>query len=447
MASILLISYDNSSHIPFFPQHLFYLASALKRKKIHTVAVWLQDIHHGRPEALTKILDENHFDIVGLGFVAGYYQYRVAKEISYAVNQSKRRKEFRYVLGGHGPAAAPEWFMGKLCADVVVVGDGERAICNLGENNKTGVIQGLPYESDEFTPEVIEDLFPAMLYRLIRWPTSTRTDFCWPVLSSRGCKWKCSFCYRMREGFYERSVESIMEEVKWLHNNLKITHIQFSDELLMGSVKRTEEICNALLRLPFKIKWDCNGRLNFAHSSLLTLMKRSGAEYINYGIESLNQQMLNDMGKGLTVAQIHAGIQKTVGLGLSPGLNLLWGFPNDSIDNLWLAVEFLRKYDPCDELRTIRPVTPYPGTALFDLAVKQGLVKDVEDFYENKHKNSDLIAVNFMDIPTELAHEYLFRANKKLVENYLEKRMGRQVDAAARMYLKGDTGFRGFRDV
>jgi hypothetical protein len=52
-----------------------------------------------------------------------------------------------------------------------------------------------------------------------------------------------------------------------------------------------------------------------------------------------------------------------------------------------------------------------------------------------------------MDMPTELAHEYLFRANKKLVENYLEKRMGRQVDAAARMYLNGDTSFRGFRDV
>jgi radical SAM superfamily enzyme YgiQ (UPF0313 family) len=419
----------------------------LKRKRIHTVGVWLQDIHHGRPESLTKILDENHFDIVGLGFVAGYYQYRVAKEISHAVNQSKRRKEFRYVLGGHGPAAAPGWFMGKMGADTVVVGDGERAICNLAENGKTGIIQGLPYESDEFTPEVIEDLFPAMIYRLIRWPTSTRTDFCWPVLSSRGCKWHCSFCYRMRKGFYERSVESIMEEVKWLHNNLGITHIQFSDELLMGSQKRTEEICESILQLPFKMKWDCNGRLNYASNSTLQLMKKSGCEYVNYGIESLSQSMLDGMQKGLSVAQIHAGVQRTLAIGLSPGLNLLWGFPNDNEDNLWLAVEFLKKYDTCDELRTIRPVTPYPGTPLFELAVKDGLVKDVEDFYERAHVNSDLISVNFMDMPTELAHEYLFRANKKLVENYLQKRGARQVDAAARMYLKGDTSFRGFRSV
>jgi radical SAM superfamily enzyme YgiQ (UPF0313 family) len=215
----------------------------------------------------------------------------------------------------------------------------------------------------------------------------------------------------------------------------------------MGSEKRTEEICGAILRWGSKIKWDCNGRLNFAKPEILKLMKRSGCEYINYGIESMNQQMLNDMGKGLTVSQIHEGVRNTLELGLSPGLNLLWGFPNDSVDNLWLAVEFLKKYDPCDELRTIRPVTPYPGTPLFNLAVKEGLVKDVEDFYENKHKNSDLIAVNFMDMATDLAHEYLFRANKKLVENYLQKRGARQIDSAGKMYLKGDASFRGFRDV
>jgi radical SAM superfamily enzyme YgiQ (UPF0313 family) len=251
----------------------------------------------------------------------------------------------------------------------------------------------------------------------------------------------------MRKGFYERSVESIMDEVSWLHDNLGITHAQFSDELLMGSKQRTEDICNALLALPFKIKWDCNGRLNFATRETLSLMKISGAEYINYGIESLNQEMLNDMGKGLTVNQIHEGVRATLDLGLSPGLNLLWGFPGDTVDNLWLAVEFLKRYDPCDELRTIRPVTPYPGTPLFDLAVKDHLISGVEDFYERAHVNSDLISVNFMDMPTDLAHEYLFRANKKLVENYLQKRGARQIESAARMYLKGDTSFRGFRDV
>jgi radical SAM superfamily enzyme YgiQ (UPF0313 family) len=253
----------------------------------------------------------------------------------------------------------------------------------------------------------------------------------------------------MREGFHERSIDAIMDEIKYLADprGLAINHFQFSDELLMGSEKRTEEICDSILKLPFSIKWDCNGRLNYATQTTLSLMKRSGCEYINYGIESLNQQMLNQMGKGLTVNQIHEGVIATLQAQLSPGLNLLWGFPEDTVDNLWLAVEFLKQYDPCDELRTIRPVTPYPGCKLYDLAIKDHLLEGPEDFYENKHKNSDLIAVNFMDMPTDLAHEYLFRANKKLVENYLQKRGARQISAAAKMYLQGDARFRGFRDV
>jgi radical SAM superfamily enzyme YgiQ (UPF0313 family) len=442
LANILLISYDNGSHIPFFPQNLFYLYQAL-RKHQHTVGIWFQDIHHGKGADLTRLLDNSNWDIVGFGFVAGYYQYRVAQQLAKAINLSKKRGRFRFVLGGHGPAAAPAFFMEKLMCDTVVVGEGE----DLGWLNLPGgVYQCKPVEDDLISLGAYND-FPMDIYRLIRWPTSNRTDFCFPVLSSRGCKWHCSFCYRMRPGFHERAIEAIMEEVRYLYNQYQINHFQFSDELLMGSVKRTEAICEALLKLPFQIKWDCNGRLNFAQPETLQIMKRSGCEYINYGIESLNQQMLNDMGKGLTVEQIHSGVIETLRLGMSPGLNLLWGFPGDSVDNLWLAVEFLRKYDPCDELRTIRPVTPYPGTPLFDLAVKDGLLKDAEDFYERAHVNSDLIAVNFMDIPTDLAHEYLFRANKKLVENYLEKRGAAQVDAAARMYLKGDTSFRGFRNV
>ena len=93
MAKILLIVYDNGSHIPFFPQSIFHLYSALKADGGHTIAIWHQDLHHGPASFLTEILDNNPFDIVGLGFVAGYYQYKVAKEISEAINASKRRAQ------------------------------------------------------------------------------------------------------------------------------------------------------------------------------------------------------------------------------------------------------------------------------------------------------------------------------------------------------------------
>jgi len=177
-------------------------------------------------------------------------------------------------------------------------------------------------------------------------------------------------------------------------------------------------------------------------------MKKAGCSYVNYGIESLNQQVLNQMGKGLTTSQIYEGVEATLTQGLSPGLNLLWGFPTNNGQDLKEEVTFLKKYDPCHELRTIRPVTPYPGCRLFKNAIDDGLVKDgAEEFYEKLHKNSDLISVNFMDIPTPEAHRMLMEANSELIENYMGKRGKKSLDAASKLYLLGDTKFRGFRDV
>lgn len=445
MANVLLISYDNDAHIPFFPQNLFYLASALWSKG-HAVEPYLMDIHHGITEGITTVIDILDVDVVGLGFVAGYYQYRKAKEISDAVNKSKHRKKFNYVLGGHGPAAEPDFFLAKMGADTVVIGDGERSICACADKNQKGIIQGEPWEKEKDYSGYYAQ-FPIHIYRLIRFPTSTRTAFCFPILSSRGCKWHCSFCYRMREGFYERPIEAIIEEIKFLYRTYQINHFQFSDELLMSSEKRTEDICEALLKLNFKLKWDCNGRLNYSYPKLLQLMKQSGCEYVNYGIESLDQKILNQMGKGLAVEQIHNGVRSTLEAGLSPGLNLLWGFPGDTVQNLQNSVDFIKKYDPCHELRTIRPVTPYPGCPLYKKAIEMGLIKNAEDFYENLHKNSDLFTVNFMDIPTEKAHQCLYSANVELINNYKTKNEKRLIGQAQRLYLEGNPDFRGWRAV
>lgn len=451
MSNVLLISYDNGSHLPFFPLNLFYLTGALCKAN-HDVKIVYQDIHHFPDAQITDYIDKFEFkdnkkcDVVGLGFCAGYYQYRKAKGISAAVNGSRRRKEVVYVLGGHGPAAVPEFFIEKMGADTVVKGDGESAILDVAEKGTRGIIQGRPC-NDDGAPLWLYSHLPIDVYRLIRWPTSERTDFCFPILSSRGCKWSCSFCYRMREGFHERDIGSIMAEIKYLHKNFGITHFQFADELLMSSEKRTEAICQAILRLPFKIRWDCNGRLNFATSNLLGIMKTAGALYINYGIESLSDVRLKEMGKGLTVDRITQGVEDTLKAGLSPGLNLLWGFPGEGREDLQRAVDFLKKYDPCDELRTIRPVTPYPGCKLYDLAIEKGLLEGPEDFYERKHVNSDLFTANFMDMSVGEAHKALYEANHKLCMNYYSKRAVSAHESMDKLYLKGDTSFRGFRSV
>ena len=453
---ILLIVYDNGSHIPFFPQGIAYLTAALQEKG-HQVSIWMQDMHHKPETYLIELLSGGGYDLVGLGFVAGYWQYRKAKKIAEAVNKSTYRSAFKFVLGGHGPAAAPEYFMDLLEADAVFVGEADKTLPAYADGKLTAsdnIFDATMWGAvdPDATPWPAYDMFPIEAYRLIRWPTSTPEDFCMPILSGRGCPYKCTFCYRMQDGHFKpRDPEHVIEEMLFLHDGYGINHFQFSDELFMSSKKRVFEFCDAILahdvasQIP-GFKWDCNGRLNHAGFKTLKLMKRAGCEYVNYGIEAIDNGVLKNIKKGLMVQAIHEGVNNTLEAGLVPGLNLIWGSPGDDLDTLKRAEEFLLRYDTCKELRTIRPVTPYPGSQMYYDAINDGLIEGPEDFYEYHHVNSDLLTINQTGLADDEFHAALSKANRRLIRNYYNKKCW-QAEESARELYSGENDFRGFREV
>lgn len=460
---ILLITYDNESLIQWFPQGVAYLTSTLM-KFGHDVDIYEQDIHHYHDEHLTMTLDNEYYDMVGLSFIGGYYEYRKAIKISKAINNSKQRPF--YVVGGFGPSPDPKYFINKLECDAVVMGEGENTIIDLinhlsqkkslsnvlgiayKDGNNTFVNPGRPLIEDvDSIPMPAYDKFNITHYRLLRLPNCSKTDFIMPVLSGRGCTFTCNFCYRMDKGFRGRSNEAIIEEVKYLQKNYGITYIGFSDELLMSSKQRTVSLCEALIKTNLNIKWDCNGRLNYATPEILTLMKKAGCVFINYGIESFDDTALKNMDKALTTKQITKGIEATLDSGISPGFNIIFGNIGETKEILMKGVEFLLKYDDGAQMRTIRPVTPYPGSPLYHHAIREGLLKDIEDFYENKHTNSDLLTVNFTNMSDDDFYTALMEANQILLDNYHAKKQILVHKQLEDLYLKKDAQFRGFRQT
>ncbi len=461
---VLLITYDNDMFIGFFPISLVYVAGALKRAG-HEVEVYSQDKHHYPEEHLTSYLDNNHFDVVGVSVIAGYYQYRKLLKISDAINRSSRRPY--YVIGGHGPSPEPEFFLRKTLADAAVIGEGELTVVELLDalenHGPLDKVQGIAHRDGEkvYVNErrpLIEDidsipfpayeLFPIDFYRLLRLiPHTERTDFVLPVLSGRGCTFKCTFCYRLDEGFRPRSSEGIIEEIRMLKRDYGINYISFQDELLMTSIERTVKICEDFIKANLGFKWACNGRLNYVRPEVMKLMKRAGCEFVNFGIESMDERVRKNMKKGLTTGQIIRGVETTLAAGLTPGLNIIFGNIGDTKESLERGVQFLLKY--CDgwQLRTIRPVTPYPGSELYYHAMEKGLLKDCEDFYENKHVNSDLVSINFTNLSDAEFHELLLDANTRLIQDYYRKQANMTIDSARSLYLNKDDNFRGFRQT
>ncbi|MCX5831422.1 MAG: radical SAM protein [Deltaproteobacteria bacterium] len=460
---ILLVVYDNDSYTHYFPLGLAYIAAVLK-KEGHEISIYSQDKEHYPEEHLTWYLDNNHFDMIGIGVIGGYYQYRKLLKLSEAINMSKDRPFF--VIGGHGPSPEPEYFLNKTGADAIVIGEGEMTMRELvktieegrplnrilgiafRENEKIIVNERRPLIKDIDTiPWPAYELFPIDYYRLLRAPHTSPTDFLMPLLSGRGCIFKCNFCYRMDEGFRPRSAEAIVDEIKFLQQSYGITYIEFADELLMSSAKRTTELCEAFLTAKLKFKWFCSGRLNFAKLAVLKLMKRAGCVFINYGIEAMDDQILKNMNKYLTTEMVIKGIEATLDAGVSPGFNIIFGNIGENRDTLNKGVNFLLQYDDGAQRRTIRPVTPYPGSALYYYAIERGLLRDCEDFYENKHLNSDLLSVNFTELTDDEFHMALLEANTTLLRNYYQKQLDSVVQQVQDLYVKKDYNFRGFRQI
>jgi radical SAM superfamily enzyme YgiQ (UPF0313 family) len=458
----LFVVYDNDSYISWFPQGVAYLATALC-KAGHEIVIFNQDVYHWPESHLKDLLDKEEFDVVGVGVIAGYYQYRKLLKISEAINRSKNRPY--YVLGGHGPSPEPEFFLRKTGADAVVIGEGEvttvELLDALEHKKDMADINGIAFMRDGNlikTPsrDLIKDidtigfpawdLFPMDHYTLLRsLPGTKNSERCLPVLSGRGCIFKCNFCYRLDKGFRPRSIDGVLEEIGILNKDYNVNCVEFSDELLMSSEQRTIEFCEGILKSKLRFRWGCNGRLNFAKPHVLKLMKESGCVFINYGIESLDEEALKTMKKKLTVKMIHDGIQNTLDAGISPGYNVIFGNIGETRESLQKGVDFLLKYSDFEQLRTIRPVTPYPGSPLYYYAIEQGLLKDCEDFYENKHVNSDLLAVNFTDMSDNEYHKALFEANQKLISAYYDSVCTKTIDRAKQLYLENDATFRGFR--
>ena len=459
---VCFVIYDNDSYIHWFPQGIAYLASVL-RKADHDITIYNQDVFHYPESHLIDFLTENHFDVVGVGVIGGYYQYRKLLKISDAINEVPDRP--LYVIGGHGPAPEPEYFLKKTGADVVVIGEGEISTQNLLKAFETSdelkTVDGIAFlDTDDkciitekqqliadldSIPFPAYDLFPMDYYGLLRMPNIKNNERCIPILSSRGCPYRCNFCYRMDDGVRLRSPENIIEEMKLLKDEYRISYFAFADELTMVSPKRTKELCQAFIDADLNVKWDCNGRLNFAKPEILDIMKRAGCVFINYGIESVDDDCLKAMNKNLTVEQVTDGIKNTLAAGISPGYNIIWGNIGEDETTLEKGVQFLLEYDDHAQLRTIRPVTPYPGSDLYDYAIAKGLLKDVEEFYDNMHTNSDLLAVNFTKLTDDEFHRHLFNANRRLLENYYEHLKKTMIETARKLYLEQDESFRGFR--
>ncbi|MEA3155998.1 MAG: hypothetical protein QOK44_3587, partial [Betaproteobacteria bacterium] len=121
------------------------------------------------------------------------------------------------------------------------------------------------------------------------------------IYTGRGCRSRCTFCLWPQtvggHRYRTRSVENVLEEVKWIRDNMpEVKEIMFDDDTFTDFKPRVEEIARGLGKLG--ITWSCNAKANVPYSTL-KIMKENGLRLLLVGYESGDDQILLNIKKGL----------------------------------------------------------------------------------------------------------------------------------------------------
>jgi anaerobic magnesium-protoporphyrin IX monomethyl ester cyclase len=262
------------------------------------------------------------------------------------------------------------------------------------------------------------------------------------ILSSRGCPYRCNFCYRLEEGFRYRPFDDFVAEVRYLHDRYGILHFNMSDELFMTSKKHVIQFSNDIIDafdkglLPRNISWETTGRFNIVDQEVAYAMSSAGCNRILYGLESGDTKVLELMNKKTSYEMIEAGIGMTKEAGMEVQLPCMFGNIGETASSVKKTVELLKKHAGTDK-RLLRPVTPYPGSPLYQYALDKGLLKNHDEFFEIS-KNPDLMTINFTEMNDETFYKVMYEANAELIDHHHSYMAEIEKESFSKLYFDDD---------
>jgi hopanoid biosynthesis associated radical SAM protein HpnJ len=195
------------------------------------------------------------------------------------------------------------------------------------------------------------------------------------LYTGRGCRSFCTFClwpqtigghhYRVRS---PEHVFAEMQLAQRLFPNVK--EYFFDDDTFTDDRPRAEEIARKLKTLG--LTWSCNAKANVPYETLKVL-RECGLRLLLVGFESGNQQILNNIRKGIRIDRAREFVRDCKRLGIVIHGTFILGLPGETRETMRQTMEFARELDV--ETIQVSLAAPYPGTALYAQAAANGWLK------------------------------------------------------------------------
>ncbi|GAM09268.1 putative methyltransferase [Geobacter sp. OR-1] len=317
------------------------------------------------------------------------------------------------LIGGALVSSLPEPLIRCLQPDYTILGEGEATLLELLDHIENG---GTPATAQgiaglglllggkiHFTAKrkQLMDLDVLPIPDLFLFP-SVQRDPVIPELgltTSRGCYGRCSFCFLNMDKLSYKSPERFEREVAELVGKHQIRYFYVNDLTFTSNIERTYRICDVLKK--YNLTWTCSTRVEKIKPELLRYMHDCGCRDIWYGVESVDQTVLDLADKATKVEEIEYAVTETVKAGIKVAANLIVGLPGESEESLRKMMEFCRNSDVIPI--SIKYLTPFPGTKIYDMAVEKGYISDplayLESLAERKVNDPNDAIINLTDLP------------------------------------------------
>jgi radical SAM superfamily enzyme YgiQ (UPF0313 family) len=359
---------------------LAYLAAVLVRDG-HTVEVVDQfALHMSNAQLLTHVASMNP-ECVAFSCLTPC----VNNVITLSHGVRSQCPDARILYGNLHATIYADALLQQGCADFIVRGEGElplRALMNVLEKGLSlhGIAgisfrdAGAVVHNPECTaivnlddlPYPAWDLFDLQLYKDA--PMLGLREVSLPIMASRGCSDRCSFCAQNRvfKGMRVREIEAVVTEIEYMYATFKVRSFVFCDSNFPVSIQYGIDFCKAIrdCGLHTKVQLTTELRLDLVSDALLKEMKSAGFRMLMLGFESGDQDVLDRMHKRMKIERAYDAMRiiKRHNL-LTLGFFIL-GMPGDTKESCIKTITFAKKLR-CDFVK-FNIAIPYPGTQFFD---------------------------------------------------------------------------------
>jgi hopanoid biosynthesis associated radical SAM protein HpnJ len=233
------------------------------------------------------------------------------------------------------------------------------------------------------------------------------------IYTGRGCKSRCTFCLWPQtvggHRYRTRSVGHVIEEIAWAQKAFpQVKEFFFDDDTFTDDLPRAEAIAKELGKLG--VTWSCNAKANVPYESLKVL-KEGGLRLLLVGYESGNQQILHNIKKGMLVEVAEKFTRDCHELGIAIHGTFIAGLPGETRDTLRETAAWAAKINP--HTIQVSLAAPYPGTFLYNQAVKNGWLDAEHAELVDDHG----IQIAPLHYP-HLSHEEIFRSVETFYKSF-----------------------------